>query len=256
MVCVGKSALEYVYMGLFTTNSTWVHPRVCEKTYELIYVIEGEVHLREGERCYHLKEKDLILLSPGVTHEGNKESHGKTSFYWVHFHLRDGVQHPTELFPDFQRAALFKELLHYANLPVSDVFACEATLLHLLAAIRQTRAMDAPTALAASVVEWTRINARNGLTVRDIATQFNYNAEYLTRVVRRSCGKGLKALLNEFVLEKAKNQLCTTTRSVKEIASLLGFPTPHAFIHFYEYHEGISPTRYRNLYPYTHMNQR
>ena len=43
--------------------------------------------------------------------------------------------------------------------------------------------------------------------------------------------------------------------SVKEIAALLGFSEPNTFIHFFKYHEGISPTLYRNTYHNTHMNK-
>ena len=36
------------HAGLFTTDKEWIHPVICEKTYEIIYVTEGVVHLRKA----------------------------------------------------------------------------------------------------------------------------------------------------------------------------------------------------------------
>lgn len=85
MLMIDQTNLFFSNMGLFESDADWIHPTVTIDTYELIYVVAGEIHLREKETRYHLKEGDLILLEPGSEHGGTAFSHGFTSFYWLHF---------------------------------------------------------------------------------------------------------------------------------------------------------------------------
>ena len=256
MIKIGDIEMEFVYMGLFTTTDPWMHPIVTEKTYEIIYVTAGEVHLFEGEQEYHLRENDTIVLSPGMCHGGCAESHGRTSFYWLHFTLRgENPFFPTTMIRGFGDPALLRELLHYSNMPGASFYRIEATLAYLLAELSAGGERANASSLAASVLEWSRINARCGLTVEAVATHFGYNKEHISRLVRTQYGTGLKALIDDFILKKAGDLLCNTTYSVKEIAALLHFPSSGALIHFFQYHKKQSPTQYRNRFPYTHMNK-
>ena len=51
------------HAGLFTTDKEWIHPVICEKTYEIIYVTEGVVHLFEGEKKHTLKEGSALFTA-------------------------------------------------------------------------------------------------------------------------------------------------------------------------------------------------
>ncbi len=256
MIQIGNAKITYDYMGYFTTNDTWLHPNVCEKTYELIYVTEGTVSLWERDTVYELAEGDLVILAPGIPHGGYSESHGRTSFYWLHFYLEaTKTVYSSHLVKRFMGLSMLRELLHHAHDPHAPLYLKEACLCHLLAAVAQADNTVTRPTLAANVYEWTRINARCGLTVSHIASHFGYNGEYLSRLVRKEYGITLKALIDRFLIAKAKNHLANSRYSVKEIATLLGFSEPNTFIHFFKYHEGISPTLYRNTYHNTHMNK-
>jgi AraC-like DNA-binding protein len=254
---MGNTALSYNYMGKFTTTEDWIHPQVKEKTFEIIYVTSGEVFLFEGEKEYALRENDLVVLAPGIVHGGSRHSTGKTSFYWIHFTLdSNDTEYGSFLVRNFSNRAIFKEMLHHSHMPNSPTHAKESCLCHLLSLISQSESTEDVSALAREIFEWTRINALSGLCVKDVATHFGYNAEYISRLIKRDYGTTLKCLIDDFLIGKAKNHLSNTDSSVKEISNLLGFATPNTFIHFFKYHEGLSPTQYRNLYTHTHMNKK
>lgn len=253
MIEINGVKIEFNYMGMFTTKDAWIHPRVTEDTCEIIYVTEGTVYIEEDEK-YILNKGDIIILKKGKEHFGFKESTGKTSFYWTHFKI-EGFNPDTVVIQNFSHVSLFKELLHNSSTPLTPQYAKDAVLLHLLSEIASAKEKAESNTLASSIFEWTRINVKNGLTVEKIAEHFDYNSEHISRLIKKQYGVGLKSIINNFLINKAKNYLCNTTYSVKEISDLLGFCEANTFIHFFKYHEKKSPTQYRNTYSSTHMNR-
>ena len=79
MITLNDKSLEFSYMGFFTTENEWIHPTTSVKTYELIFVTEGEAHLFEKGKNYSLKKGDLILLDKNTEHGGFKKSFGNTA---------------------------------------------------------------------------------------------------------------------------------------------------------------------------------
>lgn len=154
----------------------------------------------------------------------------------------------------FSNASIIKELMHYSLMPNSPQYVKDSILLHLLCLISLSDNTSSNITLASDIYEWTRINSSASLTVRKIADHFGYNYEYISRVIKKQYGITLKELVNNFILEKARNYLSNSGLSIKEIANLLGFGSPNTFVKFYKYHEAISPSQFRNQHFYTYMN--
>ena len=244
--------ISFCGMGLFTTNDLWIHPKRCESTYEIIFVTEGTVNIAEQKQEYELSRGDLIVLTKCKPHFGFKESTGKTEFYWVH--LSDIPQNLPKVIRDFKSRYLFKELLHYANLPEPSVFSVEAVCAHILAEILASP--EKGSQLSEEIYEWVRINATSKLTVQKTADNFGYNNEYISRLMKKKTGMGLKAIIDSFIIKKAKELLCNTDYSSKQISAMLEFSESSAFINFFKYHEGLTPSTYRNRYTKIHMNKK
>ena len=49
----------------------------------LYFVRRGTMYLKEGDRKYEIREGEYILLQPGMTHVGYRES--ECSYYYIHF---------------------------------------------------------------------------------------------------------------------------------------------------------------------------
>lgn len=56
--------------GLFYSEKAWTHPKRVEKTYEIIYVTEGVVHMRENGADTDAGQGQIMLLEPDTLHEG------------------------------------------------------------------------------------------------------------------------------------------------------------------------------------------
>lgn len=257
MLDMEGSKLEFVNMGLFVTDEVWLHPERRESTYELVHVVSGTVYLEDGGERHVLQEGSVRLLYPRQMHRGWRESTGRTSFYWAHFTLDGALPDVPVQLARFPHASLFRELLHYSTLPGHPPLLPDAILAHILMemAAEAAEQAGAPSRVAGEVYEWVRINVSAKLTVAATALRFGYHPEHLSRIVRRRYGVGLKALIDDFLIRRAKELLCNTSESVKQIAARLAFDDQNAFIHFYKYHEHTTPARYRNAYHSTHMNR-
>lgn len=249
--------LRFEYAGLFQSTGEWIHPARVEKTWEIICVTRGEVWISEREREYCVKAGQVLLLAPQTEHRGTRPTRD-TSFYWVHFHADVGVPFEPRHFEKFEQISLFKELLHYSNLPQVPAYLVNAVLLHILSLLaflseEKNAHFDAQ---AEKVREWIRVHATAKLTVRAVAAQFGYSADHLSRICKRNYGLGVGALIDHFLLSRAKELLCNTDAYVKEIAAALGFATDKGFIGYFKYHEGCFPVAFRARFAKVHMNNK
>jgi len=250
--------IVFSYAGLFSTETEWIHPRRIEKTYEIICVTKGKVYMREGNRDYLIEPGQLILLSPNQLHYGTRVT-CDVSFYWVHFTVNEGeLPFEKRFFESFNDKYLFKELLHYNNLPRVPEYAVNSVLIHILAVLchLSEKSTCSYNSISETLYEWIRINADASLTVKTVAEHFGYSSDHINRICKRNFGIGARTLINNFLLARAKELLCNTEKYVKEIAADLAFSSDKAFIGYFRYHEGCYPSEFRNRFGKTHMNKK
>ena len=85
------------------------------------------------------------------------------------------------------------------------------------------------------------------VTIRYLADQVHYSANYLSDVLRKETGRSAKDHINDFLVEKAKNILLAGNESVSGIAYSLGFNYPHYFSRLFKSKTGMTPQEYREL---------
>lgn len=204
----------------------------------------------------HASPGQLMLLYPNVEHYGSRQS-ADVSFYWLHFFVEDGTL-PFEqtLFEQFDHSYLFKELLHYNNLPVKPEYLVNAVLIKILAEMcfASQNASHVSKQIAEEIYEWIRVNSSASLTVQKTALHFHLSSDHISRVLKQNYGISAKALIDRFIVLKARELLTNTNLYIKEIAYRLDFASDNAFVGFFKYHEGVFPSEYRNQYYRIHIN--
>lgn len=257
MIHTEHGRFEYVSSGEFVSSGEWIHPERVIDSHELILVTRGEVHIREQDECFVLSNGDCLLLEAGKLHAGVRRSICATSFLWFHF--------CTELPLPFKYAQgcdlydvkyLFKKLLHMSRTPNYSERELDATALLLFYELYHIRRDEGERSFAAKLSEYVRINACNGITVRDVAEYFGYNCDYIGKLFKKSYDLGLKEYISSCRLAAAKDLLLNTDDTVKQIAAKLGFNDSNSFIKYFLYHEKLSPTDFRNRYFNTHLNNK
>jgi len=104
------------------------------------------------------------------------------------------------------------------------------------------------------IVEWIRINKNNDISVKGIADKFNFNRDYFSRLFKKHLGVGVIEYINSMKVSNAKELLCQSDKTIKEVAYLVGFKDEKYFMKLFKRYEGITPSQFRNAYYQTHLN--
>lgn len=253
--------VKYIHGGKFVSRGNWKHPeRVIDST-EIIIVTKGNFYIIQGDTEYIMSPGDVIRLDKGVRHFGSRISTGEVSFYWVHFVGAEKDELPPTYFhPEntVQSELIMRQLLHYANTEGYPRESADCLLKVLLMELtaENLKSGAGNHRLFTSVKEWVRINSDLPIKVSDVAAQFNYNEDYLNRVFRQFYPKGLKCYIDEMKIQKIKYDLIHESMSLQDIAEKYAFTDYKYFLKYFKYHEGISPTKFRQIYYNVHINNK
>lgn len=77
--------------------------------------------------------------------------------------------------------------------------------------------------------------------------KLHLSGNYLSDLLKKETGSGLKEQINNFIVEKAKTLLLSEAEPVSSIAYSLGFNYPHYFARLFKNKTGMTPQEYRRL---------
>lgn len=90
--------------------------------------------------------------------------------------------------------------------------------------------------------------ADSSLSLSALAAHFHVSDAYLSRLIRKQCGKSFSDLLIELRMELAKSLLEDKhTHMIYEVATLVGYSSQHYFCRMFKEYTGVSPTDYRAM---------
>ena len=88
-------------------------------------------------------------------------------------------------------------------------------------------------------------NYNRQISVRDVAHNVCISESYLKSVFRKSCGYTYSEYLTKIRIDKARELLNTTEKTVTEIAFDVGYQTPNAFSAIFKKTTNLTPTQYK-----------
>ncbi len=78
-----------------------------------------------------------------------------------------------------------------------------------------------------------------------LAEKCHLSANYLSDLLKKETGRTAKDHINDFLINKAKNLLLSSTDTISGIAYTLGFNYPHYFSRLFKSKTGLTPQEYR-----------
>jgi AraC-like DNA-binding protein len=84
------------------------------------------------------------------------------------------------------------------------------------------------------------------ITLRDLAKDFHFHENYLSRMIKQHCQMSFRELLCEIRIKEAKKLLMDTELSVTEISARIGYHKPNFFFKLFKDHCGKTPIEFRN----------
>ena len=250
-------SVEYNYAGSFTSRGEWIHPERSNETSELIVVTDGCFRLDVGGECFQLSPGSVIVIPPNIPHRGVGVTTERVAFYWLHCKLTPTPEREViGLRERYPVVLLCRQILHYAERGFGNDIISSLMRVLLAEVYSQTGGDDTDDAIASRIREWIRINSDRTLTASQLSERFGYSEDYISRLLRAKCGHSLKSLISYYRVTYIKRLLLETEHTLAEVADLSGFSDYKLFLKFFKYHEGMTPTEFREVYYSQHTNNR
>lgn len=284
--------LTLVSCGYFVSDGPWIHTKRNLDSFEVIIGVKGTIFMQQDEERYTVTPENALLLLPGHTHQGYEVSHENVSFYWMHFQCKsweliDKAQasdvirtlsvNPNFngftqniLLPVFMKLSChekltihFVQLMHSANFKNYTAYVSDYMLTLILMELTQ-QFLDAAMinipkfedTRIHTMLEWIHIHLNSNLTLTQLAEKFGYNKDYLSRYFKKQTGMTILKYINSMRILKAKELLCESAFSIKEIAYQLGFKDDKYFMKQFKKSENITPSKYREIFYKVHLNNK
>lgn len=96
-----------------------------------------------------------------------------------------------------------------------------------------------------SLIYSIEANYKQKHSPKDYASILNVSSSLLSKLVKEYYDKTLSNLISQRIIVEAKRELYLTSKSIKEVAFLLGYEDEYYFSRFFKKQVGVSPSIYR-----------
>ncbi len=250
--------------GKFLSRGKGKHPVRIIDSWELIWVVSGELKLFIGEKNYCRSAGGCFLIPPGVKHGGTENFPPSLSFCWIHFQPgnRAAKRHLQKLPHCFTASG--RGLGDYFSLflSVQERNPEDKTALNLILQLIFHEAFEAPpenTAktpppLVLAADDIIRLNFRERLSTSSVAGQLHCTPDYLGRLYRQWRHMTVVEAINRCRIGHAQKKLAQETMTIAETAYDSGFDSPGYFRRMFRRDCGMTPAEYRRRKCAVHTN--
>ncbi len=102
---------------------------------------------------------------------------------------------------------------------------------------------------AGSVVEkakaYIQENFQKDISLDEVSREFDISPYYFSKLFKQEEGKNFIEYLTETRLKKARELLCNSQASIKEICAASGYSDPNYFSRIFKKYEGVTPSEFR-----------
>lgn len=284
---VDKS-ITFLWAGRFISNENWQHKKRTSNFHEIIIVLSGTLHIQIGDESFEAEKNSVLLIPQGTLHYGTQVCPENTSFYWFHFLFPEkwniiphnlAQQQILSTYPythavfiplfsnslDFTRLNILgNQLMDILKRNESNRFYLDLLMTCLLIEITEEHVGKHQKSITphkesktlSYIIEWIKANLEQEISLEIIATKFNYNQAYLSRLFSKEIGLTLTEFIRNLRLERAKSLLSNLSISIEEIANLCGFKDEKYFMRCFKKHELMTASQYREAFNKSRLNNK
>ncbi len=103
--------------------------------------------------------------------------------------------------------------------------------------------------LVEHIIKYVKDNYCNGLYMEKVASHMDLSSKYISRIFKQRMGISLVDYISLVQIDKSKELLLDTNKTIDEIAGSVGINSRVTFYRLFKKHEGISPSSFRRATP-------
>lgn len=249
--------------GVFRFCARYRFERHNHKEIEIIYIKSGHCIIGSGEKFVPLREGDCIILYRGVPHwffVDKKEScqiaqleftitvpeylkHALAFFGGKQFCKLSGCDMAEELIESISRLHRLEQTISHGGLQMKLMFF---RLFIDLSAGMEREAEVRGNSRIDEIIDYINENYEYDISVEGLAKRFGISSRYIRKCFQEEAGISCSQYITSLRIEKAKEMLWLSSRTVTEIASTTGFNSSQYFSRVFQQYTGRTPLEYRN----------
>lgn len=228
-------------------------------SWEVVYVLAGEVECTEDERIYHLKPGDMLFHAPLEFHKIRSYARTEPHVFVFSFessgYLPESLKNGVISLSEEERNTyerLFSTALEIFFGQITDPDRCFLCSVELTAFFfRLAMGHEASQVLSPSrpaqeyhklVLAMSR-GVRKNYALQELALQCNVSVSYIKDLFARYAGISPKAYYSKLRCEEAV-RLLESGLAVQEIAEMMQFSSASYFSEFFKKHMGVTPGKF------------
>ncbi len=264
---VAKSAFFFVQdVGHFWCDKDYYTKREGYSSILLIFTVSGNGYARYRDKEYELKAGQVLLMDCFDYQEYFTDNNSLWEIKWMHFHGSTSQEYFNLIYNkhgaviDLQDSSCVQaildeilqrvdknDLLHEAR--VSMLITQLLTELLLVGGDSgdsyNAKALNEHVTLALAFVEE---NYNSSISLSDMASHSCCSEFHFSRLFKKVTGYSPYEYIVKYRVNKAKNLLKNTDKSVEDIAECVGFGSASNFIRTFRELEGMTPLKYRKYW--------
>lgn len=222
----------------------------------LILVKDGTFTFRDNNGEFVTAQKNtMVILNCYEPHEYYTDDY--TEFLWMHIDGANSREFCNEIInlngnlikgPVFGKAErLFLKIYNASEENEGEISSLIYRILIGLVSSNTTENSNKGVLAVAKAKEYITEHLDEEITTQNLADILHISATHLSRLFRQHTGFSPYDYVIAERINKAKEYLLTTDKSITDIAYLTGFNSQANFIYCFKNHESISPGRFRKL---------
>ncbi len=237
---------NYNYNGFLYTDREWeMH---FHRGYELIYAFRGTSKVSSGGVHFEVNAGEFLLVPPNSPHSLDIPD---TSSVWVGVFSKEFIASfrgkiDGMIYAPFRCEepieAYLKEYLLFEGTPESHMISsCLIAVCGECIKKAVLRCERQENDVGNAILRYVSDNFRSKLTLADVAEALGYDYHYISKLFHKSFEMNFKEFLNILRYENACELLCTTDKSITEIALESGFQSIRNFNRVFKSLDGEVP---------------
>ncbi len=233
---------------------------------EIVYVMEGELCVKNKQKQTIAKAGDLVVIYPYQYH-GFYTEEGKTVKLWMllftdtlimdiikteasYEEYEDAVFTPSPALKSFIEEKMIdtKEKLHEVSMqekrhikailyPIFDEYLSNATV----SKNHEKRNSD----IINAILKYAKLNFFNNVTILDCSKTIGYSKSHISHCLSKSLNKTFSEILNSFRISYAKSLLRSENISIFNVGIECGFNCERSFQRAFKTATGMTPKQFR-----------
>ena len=260
---ITNSIGDDIYNAFVYQNTEWMTH--LHKSFEFLYVMEGEIKAQVEAKEYTLKTGDCLMVTPYQLHAYATPEYSRSlvvvfagsyvdSFQRmtanreaVHpvFHLQEGLRiylHSTLLQTGMEDGGNAIELDKPGLLSLK---ACLYALCAEFMAQTQLKERPRDNRLIFEILSYVENHYTQDISLYTLSDALGYDYRYLSRLFNQTLKISFKTLVNQYRCDLAKTLISSTEETLAEIALSSGFQSIRSFNRVFKEITGVMPSQIR-----------